>query len=277
MKAGFAAQVRGSHFWAMLRPHWEAKAVFASAEELADGLREAQYVIDPVTLQAVYLAARMQKPLLVEGPPGCGKTELAYAVAAAAETSVERLQCYQGITEEQAIGKFDQSLQRLFLETQKEHLGHDWDGLRKRLHSLDFFAEGPLVRALRRKSKPCVLLIDELDKVDHAFENQLRSFIAGKTMPPEFERKRHSPGRAAPFVSASGREFRILDHVGEVRKVGRNYVARCPSCAETGQDRSGDNLGISIEEPWKYKCWAGCAKEMIRRAVGCPIPVRQSA
>ena len=119
-----------------------------------------------------------------------------------------------------------------------------------------------------------IAYLNRLRKVN---ENQLRSFIAGKTMPPEFERKRHSPGRAAPFVSASGREFRILDHVGEVRKVGRNYVARCPSCAEAGQDRSGDNLGISIEEPWKYKCWAGCAKEMIRRAVGCPIPVRQSA
>lgn len=89
--------------------------MFASAEELADGLREARYVTDSVTLQVVYLAARMQKPLLVEGPPGCGKTELAYAVAAAAETSVERLQCYQGITEEKAIGRFDRSLQNLQL------------------------------------------------------------------------------------------------------------------------------------------------------------------
>ena len=97
--------------------------MFASAEKLAQGLRDAQYVVDPVTLEVVYLAAKMQKPLLVEGPPGCGKTELAYAVAAAAGTTVERLQCYEGITEEKAIGKFDESLQRLFLETQKERLG----------------------------------------------------------------------------------------------------------------------------------------------------------
>src|SRR2546425_3108280 len=162
----------------MFRRAEEAEAMFASTENLADGLRDAQYVVDRVTLQVVYLAAKMRKPLLVEGPPGCGKTELAYAVAAAAGATVERLQCYEGITEEKAIGKFDESLQRLFLETQKELLGEDWDGIRNRLHSLDFFAEGPLLRALRHKFKPCVLLIDELDKVDHAFEALLLEILS---------------------------------------------------------------------------------------------------
>src|SRR6202451_4803625 len=90
-----------------------SEAVFASVGKLAEGLRDAQYVVDPVTLEVIYLAARMQKPLLVEGPPGCGKTELAYAVAEAAGTLVERLQCYEGITEDKAIGKFDEALQRL--------------------------------------------------------------------------------------------------------------------------------------------------------------------
>src|SRR5260370_36944311 len=119
--------------------------------------------------------------------------------------------------------------------------------------------------------------MSDLGSVRKVSEEQIRTFIAGKTMPPEFDRQRPSADQSAPFVHASGREFRILDHVGKVRKVGRNYVAQCPSCAEAGQDRSGDNLAISIEDPRKYLCWAGCRKEMIRRAVGCPIPVRPSA
>ena len=114
-----------------------------------------------------------------------------------------------------------------------------------------------------------------LNRLRKLSEEQLRSFIAGKTMPPEFQRRQS--GTAQSFVSSSPNEFRILDHVGNVRKLGRNYVTRCPSCAEAGQDRSGDNLAISIEDPRKYICWAGCSREVIRRALGCPIPVRRSA
>lgn len=109
--------------------------VFSSADELADRLRAARYIVDPVTLRVVYLAARMRKPLLVEGPPGCGKTKLAYAVAAAAGACVERLQCYVGITEEKIIGKFDESLQRLYLETQGANLNHPWHEIREHPHT----------------------------------------------------------------------------------------------------------------------------------------------
>src|SRR5438132_185988 len=152
--------------------------VFSSAHELAQKLRAARYLIDPVTLEVVYLAARMRKPLLVEGPPGCGKTELAYAVATAVGTVVERLQCYEGITEEKAIGRFDEALQKLFLTTQGDRLGEDWEEIRERLHSLDFFSQGPLIRALRYREKPCVLLVDELDKVDQAFEAMLLEILS---------------------------------------------------------------------------------------------------
>ena len=152
--------------------------MFSSGEELAHKLRAARYIIDPVTLSVVYLAGRMQKPLLIEGPPGCGKTELAYAVAEAAGTVVERLQCYVGISEEKAIGKFDEGLQKLFLETQSENVRKDWNEVRQRLHTLDFFAEGPLVRALRHKDRPCVLLVDELDKIDQGFEALLLEILS---------------------------------------------------------------------------------------------------
>jgi MoxR-like ATPase len=199
--------MHGRDFWGMFRLHEGDNLLFASIEKLANGLRSVGYVIDSVTLQVVYLAAKMQKPLLVEGPPGCGKTELAYAVAAAAETTVERLQCYEGITEEKAIGKFDESLQRLFLETQKDFLGQDWDGIRSRVHSLDFFTEGPLLRALRQ-NKPCVLLIDELDKVDHGFEALLLEILsAWQLTVPKLGTIEAS---AVPFVVLSSNEERRL-------------------------------------------------------------------
>src|SRR6266498_5704066 len=182
--------------------------VFSSASELAQKLRAARYIIDPVTLEVVYLAARMHKPLLVEGPPGCGKTELAYAIAAAAETIVERVQCYQGITEEKIIGKFDEDVQRLFLETQGKQLGDGWIEIRDRLHTLDFFAEGPLLRALRYSERPCVLLVDELDKVDYNIEALLlETLSAWQITVPKLGT---IPAIRKPFVVLTSNEERRL-------------------------------------------------------------------
>jgi MoxR-like ATPase len=121
--------------------------MFTSAQQLSEKLQAAKYVIDPVTLKVVFLAAKMQKPVLIEGPPGSGKTELARVVAIAANTQIERLQCYEGINEEKAIGKFDESLQRLYLDTQGNTSGGTWTSLRRDLYTLDFFVEGPLLRA----------------------------------------------------------------------------------------------------------------------------------
>ncbi len=182
--------------------------MFSSSEELAQKLRAAKYVVDPVTLEVVFLASRMHKPLLVEGPPGCGKTELAYAIAAAAETVVERVQCYQGITEEKIIGKFDEALQRLFLETQGKQLGDRWSEIRDRLHSLDFFAEGPLLRALRYTERHCVLLVDELDKVDYAVEAfLLEALSAWRVTVPKLGT---IPAIRKPFVVLTSNEERHL-------------------------------------------------------------------
>ena len=131
-----------------------------------------------MALQTVYLAAHMDKPLLIEGPAGTGKTELAYVLAKVAGTCVERLQCYEGIDADKAIGTFDVSLQRLFLESQPKSLNQDWAQVRKSLHTLDFFNQGPLLRALLYEERPCVLLIDELDKVDQGFEALLLEMLS---------------------------------------------------------------------------------------------------
>ena len=144
--------------------------MFSSLEECrAKGFRSTGYIADSIATTTVYLAAKLHKPLLLEGPAGSGKTQLAYAVAEAADTTVERLQCYEGINEEKAIGKFDESLQRLCVELRAKSASGDWESLQAELHSQQFFSAGPLLRALQYE-KPCVLLIDELDKVDHAFE-----------------------------------------------------------------------------------------------------------
>ena len=151
--------------------------MFSSVEEVSDRLRSTGYIADSIATTTVYLAARLQKPLLLEGPAGSGKTQLAYAVAQAADTTVERLQCYEGINEDKAIGKFDEPLQRLCVELKAKTANFDWESVRTELHGQQFFSAGPLLRALQCE-KPCVLLIDELDKVDQAFEALLLELLS---------------------------------------------------------------------------------------------------
>jgi MoxR-like ATPase len=151
--------------------------VFLSIEDVSERLRKTGYIADSIATTTVYLAAKLHKPLLLEGPAGSGKTQLAYAVADAADTTVERLQCYEGINEEKAIGKFDESLQRLCVELKARSVSVDWESLQTELHSQQFFGAGPLLRALQCE-RPCVLLIDELDKVDHAFEALLLELLS---------------------------------------------------------------------------------------------------
>jgi hypothetical protein len=110
--------------------------------------------------------------------------------------------------------------------------------------------------------------LDYLERLKKISEAEMSCFVKGLSMPEEFQPK---PKIVLPPYDPTRHEFRILDHVGPVHRRSGNYWSRCPSCAEQGRDRSGDNLAICVADPRKYKCWAGCTKEMIRAALGCPI------
>lgn len=112
-----------------------------------------------------------------------------------------------------------------------------------------------------------------LERLKKVSETQLKGFIAGMKMPEEF---RPLPKVIWPKFDPNRREFRILDYFSSAKRRSRNYWTRCPSCAEVGRDRGGDNLAICVADPRKYKCWAGCSKEMIRAALGQPIRVRRA-
>jgi hypothetical protein len=112
--------------------------------------------------------------------------------------------------------------------------------------------------------------LDYLDGLKKLTEGELRTNIGGMTLPEAYR-----PVVAPPYIPPASptlrTEFRILDYVRATRKDSRNWWARCPSCAQAGRDRSGDNLAIQIRNPRLYKCWAGCTKEEIRAALGQPI------
>ena len=107
-----------------------------------------------------------------------------------------------------------------------------------------------------------------LNSLSKLTRERLARLIAGKVMPPQLA-PLEPKAEPAKTRRAAGQGFRILDHITTpLHAVGHNNVTRCPSCAEDGHDRSGDNLSISIENPRKYICWAGCTSDMIRAAVG---------
>jgi MoxR-like ATPase len=182
--------------------------MFNSLDDLSVRLTATGYFIDPVMVQVVYLAAKLQKPLLLEGPAGSGKTQLAVSVAQAAGTHIERLQCYRGVTEDKAIGRFDESLQRLYMEFSKGNgESGSWRELQANLKGRDFFRPGPLMRALECE-KPCVLLIDELDKVDEGFEALLLEILSAWQLSiPEFGTVE---AKSIPFVVLTSNEERRL-------------------------------------------------------------------
>jgi MoxR-like ATPase len=152
--------------------------MYESPEATLAALERVGYFTDEKTATAVFLAGRIHRPIMLEGPAGAGKTELAQAVARAYRVPLLRLQCYQGINEEKAIGQYDKSLQELYvLLISKSAQAPDWAEIKREVTSRAYFMAGPLLEAIEQE-KSCVLLIDEIDKVDYAFEAMLLELLS---------------------------------------------------------------------------------------------------
>lgn len=161
-----------------------------SVEEIQRGLADSGYVSTARISTAVFLAHQLEKPVLVEGPAGVGKTELAKTAARYLDLPLTRLQCYDGLDEAKALYEWKYAKQLLYTQVLKDHMGELLDGATRldesvdRLHGFDdvFFSERfleprPLLTALRQP-KGGVLLIDEIDKADEEFEALLLEILS---------------------------------------------------------------------------------------------------
>lgn len=142
---------------------------FASVDQVTDRLTAAGYLPSLDIATAVFLADRLGKPLLIEGPAGVGKTELAKAIATAVRAELVRLQCYEGIDEARALYEWNHAKQLLRITATD---GEGWDSTRDHVFTEEFLLARPLLAAIRNPD-PTVLLIDELDKADVELEGLL--------------------------------------------------------------------------------------------------------
>ncbi len=146
-----------------------------TAEAVRAGMAAARYVTTPRVETVVYLALVLEKPLLVEGPAGAGKTELAKVVAAMLGTEVVRLQCYEGLDASHALYEWNYQKQLMRLQADREHAG--WDELKDHIFSREYLLERPLLKAISAPRRT-VLLIDEIDKADEELEAFLLEVLA---------------------------------------------------------------------------------------------------
>ena len=142
---------------------------FASVAEVAARLAAAGYLASDAIATTVFLADRLDKPLLVEGPAGVGKTQLAKALSQTLGAELIRLQCYEGVDEARALYEWNHAKQLLRLSA--EH-GGAWDEVRDDIFTEEFLLARPLLRAVRAEHST-VLLVDELDKADQEIEGLL--------------------------------------------------------------------------------------------------------
>ncbi len=191
---------------------------------IKDNFESLDYICSLDIATAVFLAYHLEKPVLIEGPPGVGKTELAKTTADMLDLPCIRLQCYEGLDESKAIYEWKYGKQLLYTQVLKETLGEILDGAKglaesvEKLHdfgdiffSEDFLEPRPLLKALK-EDESCVLLIDEVDKSDHEFESLLLEMLSDYQLSiPEIGTVKAIPGKKPLVFLTSNNTREISD------------------------------------------------------------------
>ena len=148
--------------------------LFDGPTQVSESLRSVNYLANDRISQVVFLASRLDKPVLVEGPAGVGKTELAKAMAASTGRELIRLQCYEGLDEAKALYEWNYKKQLLRIQSDVDH---DWGTISHDIFSEEFLLTRPLLAAIRA-TDPVVLLIDEVDRVEVETEALLLEILS---------------------------------------------------------------------------------------------------
>jgi MoxR-like ATPase len=156
-----------------------AQPRFESVPAVREGLKSVAYLADEGIAGVVYLADRLDKPILVEGPAGTGKTQLAKSVAEMTGARLIRLQCYEGLDESKALYEWNYKKQLLRIQSQRvaEEQGGEWSDIEEDIFSEEFLLTRPLLEAIRA-DEPVVLLIDEVDRVEVETEALLLEILS---------------------------------------------------------------------------------------------------
>ena len=151
---------------------------FEGVQQVRDALRDVQYLADDGIAGVAYLADRLGKPILVEGPAGTGKTQLAKSVAEITGSRLIRLQCYEGLDESKALYEWNYKKQLLRIQTEQgDTADHEWTEIRDDIFSDEFLLTRPLLEAITA-DEPVVLLIDEVDRVEVETEALLLEILS---------------------------------------------------------------------------------------------------